>query len=126
MPSTQNAVNNHEYRSVPITALAESATNPRKRFDAKSLEELAAYVPRHISGFLCRWSFCGRERQTARAPGRSALRGAHNDHSELSHFSSSSSLRQPSLRRAGAEVAAGGRQVATAAIFPLRVISAYR
>jgi len=30
MPSTQNAVNNHEYRSVPITALAESATNPRK------------------------------------------------------------------------------------------------
>jgi ParB family chromosome partitioning protein len=38
----QNAVNNHEYRSVPITALAESATNPRKRFDAKSLEELAA------------------------------------------------------------------------------------
>src|ERR1019366_8909319 len=42
MPSTQNAVNNHEYRSVPITALTESATNPRKRFDAKSLEELAA------------------------------------------------------------------------------------
>src|SRR5258707_15035803 len=42
MPSTQNAVNNHEYRSVPITTLAESATNPRKRFDAKSLEELAA------------------------------------------------------------------------------------
>jgi ParB family chromosome partitioning protein len=42
MPSTQNAVNNHEYRSVPVTALAESATNPRKRFDAKSLEELAA------------------------------------------------------------------------------------
>ena len=45
MPSTQNAVNNHKYRSVPIIALAESATNPRKRFDAKSLEELAAYVP---------------------------------------------------------------------------------
>ena len=52
MPSMQNAVNNHEYRSVPITALAESPTNPRKRFDAKSLEELAAYVPGHISG-LC-------------------------------------------------------------------------
>ena len=49
MHSTQNAVANHEYRSVPITALAESPTNPRKRFDAKSLEELAAYVPRHIS-----------------------------------------------------------------------------
>jgi ParB family chromosome partitioning protein len=42
MPNTQHAVNNHEYRSVPITALAESATNPRKRFDEKSLEELAA------------------------------------------------------------------------------------
>ena len=42
MPSTQNAVNKHEYRSVPITALAESATNSRKGFDAKSLEELAA------------------------------------------------------------------------------------
>ena len=42
MPSAQNAVNNHEYRSVPITALAESASNPRKRFDEKSLEELAA------------------------------------------------------------------------------------
>ena len=42
MPSMQNAVTNHEYRSVPITALAESATNPRKRFDPKSLEELAA------------------------------------------------------------------------------------
>ena len=42
MPSTLNAVNNHEYHSVPITALAESATNPRKRFDPKSLEELAA------------------------------------------------------------------------------------
>ena len=42
MHTTQNAVANHEYRSVPITALSESATNPRKRFDAKSLEELAA------------------------------------------------------------------------------------
>jgi hypothetical protein len=65
MPSTQHAVNNHEYRSVPITALAESATNPRKRFDPKSLEELASYVARHISGFLCRLLFCGRGRQTA-------------------------------------------------------------
>src|SRR5260370_18639912 len=38
----------------------------------------------------------------------------HNDHSELSHFSSSSSLRHPSLRRDGTEVAKGGRQAATA------------
>jgi len=29
-------------------------TNPRKRSDAKSLEELAAYVPEHISRLLCR------------------------------------------------------------------------
>ncbi|HEY6302612.1 MAG TPA: hypothetical protein VIX14_06045, partial [Terriglobales bacterium] len=50
MPSTQNAVNNHEYRSIPITTLVESASNPRKRFDETSLEELAAYVPGHISG----------------------------------------------------------------------------
>ena len=42
MHTAQNTVANHEYRSVPITALAESPTNPRKRFDAKSLEELAA------------------------------------------------------------------------------------
>jgi hypothetical protein len=55
MHSTQDAVANPEYRSVPITTLAESATNPRKRFDAKSLEELAAYVPGHITSILCRW-----------------------------------------------------------------------
>jgi hypothetical protein len=64
MHSTQNAVANHEYRSVPITALAESATNPRKRFDARSLEELAAYVSGHISGVLCRSPFCARRQQT--------------------------------------------------------------
>lgn len=42
MPNTQSAVNHHEYRSVPVAALIESASNPRKRFDDKSLEELAA------------------------------------------------------------------------------------
>ena len=42
MPSTQNLVSNHEYRNVPITVLLESASNPRKRFDEKSIEELAA------------------------------------------------------------------------------------
>jgi hypothetical protein len=55
MPSTQNAVSNHEYRNVSITVLVESASNPRKRFDEKSIEELAAYVSGHISGLLCRW-----------------------------------------------------------------------
>src|SRR4051812_50206444 len=42
MPNTESAVNHHEYRSVAVTALIESASNPRKRFDDKSLEELAA------------------------------------------------------------------------------------
>jgi hypothetical protein len=78
MPSTQNADNNHEYRGVPITALAESATNPRKRFDPKSLEELAAYVPRHISGFLCRCSFCGGGGEMACGNGRFTFQTAHN------------------------------------------------
>ncbi len=32
----------NEYRNVPVTALVESTSNPRKRFDTKSLEELAA------------------------------------------------------------------------------------
>ena len=63
----------NEYRNVPVTALVESTSNPRKRFDAKSLEELAAYVPRHISGFLCRSPFCGggAKRRTGTGGGRS-------------------------------------------------------
>jgi hypothetical protein len=63
MPSTQNAVSNHEYRNLPITILVESASNPRKRFDEKSIEELADYVHGHISGLLCRSPFCARRRQ---------------------------------------------------------------
>ncbi len=50
--------NRSEYRDVPLTALTESASNPRKRFDENSLSELAAYVSRHISGVLCPGSFC--------------------------------------------------------------------
>jgi ParB family transcriptional regulator, chromosome partitioning protein len=42
MQAMQGAVNSNEYRNVPITTLVESANNPRKRFDEKSLEELAA------------------------------------------------------------------------------------
>ncbi|MFZ0779626.1 MAG: ParB N-terminal domain-containing protein [Candidatus Sulfotelmatobacter sp.] len=38
----QNTVSGKEYRSVPISILVESPTNPRKRFDEKNLEELAA------------------------------------------------------------------------------------
>ena len=33
---------NSEYRDLPVTALTESASNPRKRFDENSLSELAA------------------------------------------------------------------------------------
>jgi ParB family chromosome partitioning protein len=39
---TQHAVNHNEYGDVPVTALLESASNPRKRFDEISLNELAA------------------------------------------------------------------------------------
>ena len=42
MPSMQNPVSNDEYRNVPVTVLVESASNPRKRFDEKGIEELAA------------------------------------------------------------------------------------
>jgi ParB family chromosome partitioning protein len=34
--------NHSEYRDVPVTALTESSSNPRKRFDESSLSELAA------------------------------------------------------------------------------------
>ena len=42
MQDAQNTEISNEYRSVPISILVESATNPRKRFDEKNLEELAA------------------------------------------------------------------------------------
>src|ERR1700691_203697 len=42
MQDAQNNATSNEYRSVPISILVESATNPRKRFDEKNLEELAA------------------------------------------------------------------------------------
>jgi ParB family transcriptional regulator, chromosome partitioning protein len=42
MPNTQDVTTNHEYRNIPIATLVESPTNPRKRFDEKKLEELAA------------------------------------------------------------------------------------
>jgi len=53
--NTHIAQNTNEYRDAPVATLIESPNNPGKRFDEKSLEELAAYVPRHISGLLCRW-----------------------------------------------------------------------
>lgn len=41
MPS-HIAQNTSEYRDVPVTALIESPSNPRRRFDERSLAELAA------------------------------------------------------------------------------------
>ena len=38
----QAHVQNTEYRDVPVAALIESPSNPRKRFDESSLSELAA------------------------------------------------------------------------------------
>jgi|GEM_PF-5835579 len=35
-------VSQAEYRDLPVVQLQESPTNPRRRFDARSLEELAA------------------------------------------------------------------------------------
>ena len=37
-----NTASSNEYRSVPIGVLVESATNPRKRFGEKNLEDLAS------------------------------------------------------------------------------------
>ena len=42
MQATQSAVTVNEYRNIPVTALVESPTNPRKRFGQTALEELAA------------------------------------------------------------------------------------
>jgi len=42
MQHAQNTAIGNEYRSVSIGILVESATNPRKRFDERNLEELAA------------------------------------------------------------------------------------
>jgi hypothetical protein len=49
-PTKQNG----EYRNLALEQLEESTTNPRKRFNQASLMELESYVPRHISGLLCR------------------------------------------------------------------------
>jgi ParB family transcriptional regulator, chromosome partitioning protein len=40
--STETLVIASEYRDLPVAQLQESATNPRRRFDARALEELAA------------------------------------------------------------------------------------
>jgi hypothetical protein len=119
-------INATEYRNLPLSLLTESATNPRRIFEDAALKEFADYVAKHIIGVLCRWAFCGRRRQKAHSNWRTAFRATHNDHNESSHFNSSSSLLHALLRGDVTEDPTGGRHAATAAIFPLRVISAYR
>ena len=43
-----------EYRSVPLSFLTESKTNPRRIFEDAALKELADFVPGHKIGVLCR------------------------------------------------------------------------
>jgi hypothetical protein len=52
--------NTNEYRDVSITALIESPSNPRKRFDEHGLSELADYVYGHISRFLSLAVLCSK------------------------------------------------------------------
>lgn len=53
--SPADAVNgSSEYRTVPLTELVESPSNPRKSFDKESLGELTAFVPGHKMRILCR------------------------------------------------------------------------
>lgn len=47
-------INATDYRDLPLAVLTESATNPRRTFDEKSLHELADYVPSHIIGLMFR------------------------------------------------------------------------
>ena len=54
MQNAIEAVPANEYRNLALSTLIESPTNPRKRFDETSLQELAAYVPSHIIRVLCR------------------------------------------------------------------------
>src|SRR5437660_10395313 len=42
MTNTQAVETNQEYRNIPLAILVESPTNPRKRFDERTLAELAA------------------------------------------------------------------------------------
>jgi ParB family chromosome partitioning protein len=49
-----------EYRDLPLAALTESATNPRRVFEDAALKELADFVSGHKIGVLWRSPFCCR------------------------------------------------------------------
>ena len=86
MHGTQNALANHEYRNVPITAPAESATNPRKRFHPKTSKNWPP-APRPKAFWPLFWY----------ANCRKAVRGCRRD------ASSRSEKRVEKLRRLAAE-----------------------
>ena len=48
------------YKTLPLTMLEESSTNPRRTFEPTKLVELADYVPGHIIGIMFRKRLCGR------------------------------------------------------------------
>jgi hypothetical protein len=50
--------NSSAFQNLAIDTIHESATNPRRTFDEIKLQEFAAYVPRHISGFMFRTPLC--------------------------------------------------------------------
>jgi hypothetical protein len=48
------------YKTLPLSMLQESSTNPRRTFEPTKLVELADYVSGHIMGFMFRKRLCGR------------------------------------------------------------------
>jgi hypothetical protein len=48
------------YKTLPLSILDESSTNPRRTFEPTKLAELAHYVPGHIIGIMFRKRLCGR------------------------------------------------------------------
>jgi hypothetical protein len=48
------------YKTLPLTMLEESTTNPRRTFDLAKLAELAHYVPGHIMRLMFRKRLCDR------------------------------------------------------------------
>jgi hypothetical protein len=49
-----------EYRTLPLSLIDESTTNPRRTFEPTRLIELADYVPGHIMSIMFRKPLCGR------------------------------------------------------------------
>jgi len=46
-------------QEIPLDRIVESKSNPRKIFDSRKLQELAAFVPRNKSGLMWPYELCG-------------------------------------------------------------------